>query len=66
MVTYVKIVWIPILLSVFVRGVICWLVAYCLSQEGICLDKCTCCLTEKDVADPTCHLTKSQYTVTES
>ena len=35
------------------------------SQGRICLDNCTCCHTEIEVADQTCHLTQSQYTDTE-
>ena len=31
------------------------------SQGRICSDKFTCCHTEIEVADPTFHLTKSQY-----
>ena len=34
------------------------------SQGRICLDSFTCCHTEIDVADPTFHLTQSQYTGT--
>ena len=36
----------------------------CVSQERTCSDKSTCCHTEKEVADPTFHLTQSQYTDT--
>ena len=32
------------------------------SQGRICLDDFTCCHTEIEVADPTFHLTQSQYT----
>ena len=35
------------------------------SQGRICSDNCTCCHTEIEVADPTLHLTQSQYTDTE-
>ena len=41
------------------------LIAYCpgnsqvVSQRWICFDNCTCCHTEKDVADQTCYLTQS-------
>ena len=34
------------------------------SQGRICSDNCTCCHTEKKVADPTFYLTQSQYTDT--
>ena len=34
------------------------------SQGRICSDKFTCCHTEIEVADPTFHLTQSQYTDT--
>ena len=34
------------------------------SQGRICSDKFTCCHTETEVADPTFHLTRSQYTDT--
>ena len=34
------------------------------SQGWICSDKFTCCHTEIEVADPTFHLTQSQYTDT--
>ena len=34
------------------------------SQGRICSDNFTCCYTEIDVADPTSHLTQSQYTDT--
>ena len=34
------------------------------SQGQICSDSCTCCHTEIEVADPTLHLTQSQYTDT--
>ena len=34
------------------------------SQVRICSDSCTCCHTEKEVADPTFYLTQSQYTDT--
>ena len=34
------------------------------SQGRICTDKFTCCHTEIEVADPTFHLTQSQYTDT--
>ena len=34
------------------------------SRGRICLDSFTCCHTEIDVADPTLHLTQSQYTDT--
>ena len=34
------------------------------SQGRICSDSCTCCHTETEVADPTFHLTQSQYTDT--
>ena len=33
-------------------------------QERICSDKCTCCHTETEAADPSFHLTQSQYTDT--
>ena len=36
-----------------------------LSQGRICSDNFTCCHTEIEVADPTFHLTQSQYTDTE-
>ena len=52
------------------RGV-CWLAGCSMSQEHasvsqgrICSDNCTCCHTEIEVADPTFHLTQSQYTDT--
>ena len=32
------------------------------SQGRIGSDNCTCCHTEKEVADQTCYLTQSQYT----
>ena len=32
------------------------------SQGGICTDNFTCCQTEIEVAQPTFHLTQSQYT----
>ena len=35
-----------------------------ISQGRICSDNSTCCHTEKEVADPTFHLTQSQYTDT--
>ena len=35
-----------------------------ISQGRICLDKCTCCHTEIEVADQTFYLTQSQYTDT--
>ena len=49
-----------------------WLLVGCLksqqnarvSQGRICSDNCTCCHTETEVADPTFHLTQSQYTDT--
>ena len=31
-------------------------------QGWICLDNCTCCHTETEVADQTCYRTQSQYT----
>ena len=34
------------------------------SQGQICSDNFTCCNTEIEVADPTFHLTQSQYTDT--
>ena len=34
----------------------------CVSQGRICSDNFTCCHTEIEVADPTFHLTQSQYT----
>ena len=34
------------------------------SQGRICSDNFTCCHTEMEVADPTFHLTQSQYTDT--
>ena len=34
------------------------------SQGRICSDNFTCCNTEIEVADPTFHLTQSQYTDT--
>ena len=34
------------------------------SQGRICSDKFTCCHTEIEAADPTFHLTQSQYTDT--
>ena len=34
------------------------------SQGRICVDNFTCCHTEIEVADPTFHLTQSQYTDT--
>ena len=34
------------------------------SQRRICSDYFTCCHTEIEVADPTFHLTQSQYTDT--
>ena len=34
------------------------------SQGQICSDNLTCCHTETEVADPTFHLTQSQYTDT--
>ena len=34
------------------------------SHGRICSDNCTCCHTEIEVADPTFHLTQSQYTDT--
>ena len=34
------------------------------SQGWICSDNCTCCHTEKEVANKTCYLTPSQYTDT--
>ena len=34
------------------------------SQGRICLDNCTCCDTETEVADQTFYLTQSQYTDT--
>ena len=34
------------------------------SQERICTDNFTCCHTEIEAADPTFHLTQSQYTDT--
>ena len=34
------------------------------SQGRICSDNCTCCHTETEVADPTFHLSQSQYTDT--
>ena len=50
----------------------CWLVGCltsqqhaCVSQGRICSDNFTCCHTEIEVADPTFHLTQSQYTDTE-
>ena len=36
----------------------------CISETGICSDNFTCCHTEIEVADPTFHLTQSQYTDT--
>ena len=36
------------------------------SQGGICSDNFTCCHIEIEVADPTFHLTQSQYTDTGS
>ena len=36
----------------------------CVSQGRFCSDKFTCCHTEIEVADPTFHLTQSQYTDT--
>ena len=50
-----------------------WLFVGCLmsqqqasvSQGWICSDNYTCCHTEIEVADPTLHLTQSQYTDTE-
>ena len=36
------------------------------SQGRICSEKFTCCHTELEVADPTFHLTQSQYTDTGS
>ena len=49
----------------------CWLLACLTSQQHssvsqgrICSDKFTCCHTEIEVADPTFHLTQSQYTDT--
>ena len=38
----------------------------CVSQERICSDNFTCCHTEIEAADPTFHLTQSQYTDTGS
>ena len=38
--------------------------ATCVSQGRICSDSVTCCHTETEVADPTFHLTQSQYTDT--
>ena len=37
-----------------------------ISQGRICSDKCTCCNTEIEVADPTFYLIQSQYTDTGS
>ena len=34
------------------------------SQRRSCSDNCKCCRTETEVADPTFHLTQSQYTDT--
>ena len=34
------------------------------SQGRICSDNITCCQTEVEIADQTCHLTQSQYTDT--
>ena len=53
------------------RGEVGWLVG-CLtsqqhagvSQRRICTDNFTCCHTEIEAADPTFHLTQSQYTNT--
>ena len=49
----------------------CWLVGCLTSQQHasesqgrICYDNFTCCHTEIEVADPTFHLTQSQYTDT--
>ena len=49
----------------------CWLVGCLTSQQHasvsqgrICSDNLTCCPTEIEVADPTFHLTQSQYTDT--
>ena len=33
----------------------------CVAQGRVCSDKFTCCHTEIEVADPTFHLTQSQY-----
>ena len=48
-----------------------WLVGWLTSQQHasvsqgrICSDNCTCCHTEVEAADPTFHLTQSQYTDT--
>ena len=50
---------------------VCWLVGCLTSQQQasvsrgrICSDNFTCCRTEIEVADPTFHLTQSQYTDT--
>ena len=52
-------------------GIACLLVGCLTSQQHasvshgwICSDNFTCCHTETDVADPTFHLTQSQYTDT--
>ena len=53
-------------------GIVCSLLVGCLtsqqhasvSQGQICSDKFMCCHTEIEVADPTVHLTQSQYTDT--
>ena len=50
---------------------VCWLVGCLTSQQHasvsqgrICSDNFMCCHTETEVADPTFHLTQSQYTDT--
>ena len=53
------------------RWIVCWLVGCLTSQQHasvsqgrICTDNFTCCHTEIEAADPTFHLTQSQYTDT--
>ena len=53
------------------RAAVCWLVGCLTSQQHasvsqgrICTDNFTCCHTEMEAADPTFHLTRSQYTDT--
>ena len=36
----------------------------CASPEQMCLENCTDCDTETEVADQTCYLTQSQFTDT--
>ena len=60
-VSYCRTVGLPVCLSV------CCLTSQqhaSVSQGRICSDNFTCCHTEIEVADPTLHLTQSQYTDT--